>query len=774
MEYPSVLSAQDVADMMSFGRPAASAPAQSVAEAPPEAYLLYAVLVHVGGTQGGHYFAYVRPGPGVEGAACAGDAWVEFNDGEVREVSEGVVLSCCGCEEGAGMVKRSKAPTAYMLMYRARGVTARTSGVAVPAAARQIVEALNASVRERREADAARLNRLECLVRWDPRVLGGKGGGSEASSHELTLTRTCAADEAAASVVAQTSELLPPAGARKRHVRVRVWDEAASVPGQILAGGTLNELVGSGTKLALYLEILPAGAKEFAPVFAGGITLRVMRFVGGEGGETFVGPTFVSVEGGGKGTCMELAARLEDCMGVKAEAQRWVVVLEDTKRGGGGGQPVCFSPADVPGDLLSLWGLASNGASLYLDGERVRGGAGALEALEALWYSTTLTFAPREQGREGGMGGKTKESKRVTVAVDTRVSVAAMRQLVSSALNDKLDESFQPQQLRLFLAGKGELKDSSLCVAQVGVCSGDTVLYARGTPLQPHEFVLGLVSVRLSDLALEQTGGDCGVKQEVVASEQNDVADLYQTVARATQMPHDSFRLRKVVGGGGGVGTVLRQGETLSEALVGICDGLNLAVQRLTPGSKAGGCLSRTQVSLFVRRLVVEPGAAEGGAGRCLLEDAVEVVLARDVTAVDATEKVATAVGLQGGDSGESLHATAPTCAGIISGDADLAATVDWLPVAAVLLGAADTAASEGGLAVKEGALIYVRDVRQKLPPPKRSTAPERGVSIRREGTARDGQASAVTGGPGAPPLPPPLPGGGAPRAPPPPPPLPP
>ena len=172
--------------------------------------------------------------------------------------------------------------------------------------------------------------------------------------------------------------------------------------------------------------------------------------------------------------------------------------------------------------------------------------------------------------------------------------------------------------------------------------------------------------------------------------------------------------------------------------------------------------------------LVVEPGAAEGGAGRCLLEDAVEVVLARDVTAVDATEKVATAVGLQGGDSGESLHATAPTCAGIISGDADLAATVDWLPVAAVLLGAADTAASEGGLAVKEGALIYVRDVRQKLPPPKRSTAPERGVSIRREGTARDGQASAVTGGPGAPPLPPPLPGGGAPRAPPPPPPLPP
>ena len=114
---------------------------------------------------------------------------------------------------------------------------------------------------EEKRTDSA-LNRLECLVRWDQRVLGGEGGGSEASSHELTLTRTCAADEAAASVVAQTSELLPPAGARKRHVRVRVWDEAASVPGQILAGGTLNELVGSGTKLALYLEILPADAKE--------------------------------------------------------------------------------------------------------------------------------------------------------------------------------------------------------------------------------------------------------------------------------------------------------------------------------------------------------------------------------------------------------------------------------------------------------------------------------------------------------------------------------
>jgi hypothetical protein len=105
--------------------------------------------------------------------------------------------------------------------------------------------------------------------------------------------------------------------------------------------------------------------------------------------------------------------------------------------------------------------------------------------------------------------------------------------------------------------------------------------------------------------------------------------------------------------------------------------------------------------------------------------------------------------------------------------------TVEWHPLAYNLLGSdsigysARTFTSQGAapqhvsqVTVKEGAVILVRDARQRLPPPSKPTAPERGISIARGGAPPPPQLSA------APPPPPATPGRGPPPPPPPPPPV--
>jgi hypothetical protein len=95
----------------------------------------------------------------------------------LMQVAPETVFSCCGCESSAGAVKRAKAPTAYMLLYCERKNPSAAFSVPVPPGARQIVQDLNDSVRERRRAEAERLNRLPCIIRWDV-TSGGRGGPS--------------------------------------------------------------------------------------------------------------------------------------------------------------------------------------------------------------------------------------------------------------------------------------------------------------------------------------------------------------------------------------------------------------------------------------------------------------------------------------------------------------------------------------------------------------------------------------------------------------------
>ena len=83
-------------------------------------YRLYSVLVHSGGVDGGHYYAFVRPG---------GDGWFKFDDTVVEQVNASAAVedNFGGCFSGFERlsnylnsetpVERPKQYSAYMLMY---------------------------------------------------------------------------------------------------------------------------------------------------------------------------------------------------------------------------------------------------------------------------------------------------------------------------------------------------------------------------------------------------------------------------------------------------------------------------------------------------------------------------------------------------------------------------------------------------------------------------------------------------------------------------------
>ena len=113
----------------------------------------------------------------------------------------GCVFACislcshaCAYTCAAGMVKRAKAPTAYMLVYRTAHANLHYT-VPVPPAARLLVEQLNASVGERRQAEEERLNRLPCMVLWAGTASDSQQGGE--GQLDLILTKAQRVDEAA-------------------------------------------------------------------------------------------------------------------------------------------------------------------------------------------------------------------------------------------------------------------------------------------------------------------------------------------------------------------------------------------------------------------------------------------------------------------------------------------------------------------------------------------------------------------------------------------------
>lgn len=94
MEFPEVLDANEFID--------------SKQKTNEYTYDLFAVLVHSGSANGGHYYAYIR----------AGDDWYCFNDNQVTKVTTDDVKRTFGGGSTEARSPFSSSTNAYMLIYR--------------------------------------------------------------------------------------------------------------------------------------------------------------------------------------------------------------------------------------------------------------------------------------------------------------------------------------------------------------------------------------------------------------------------------------------------------------------------------------------------------------------------------------------------------------------------------------------------------------------------------------------------------------------------------
>ena len=331
-------------------------------------------------------------------------------------------------------------------------------------------------------------------------------------------------------------------------------------------------------------------------------------------------------------------------------------------------------------------------------------------------YTTTIVFASKGDGWEGegrrapeaGKGGggglgiqpAIQPSIVVELLLDSRSSVAEVKEKLSAKLAADTGRGIPAAQLRLFLPGGGgapsergaggggaEIKDVAQKFSALGVCCSETVFFALGEPLKVNEYELRVDELGMKDVTLLTSKRPAVT---VRACLRQSVALLYASCAAAKGVSASSFRLRRVLGGGGGVGAVLRSRDTLADCLPGVCDGLTLAFQPLPLNAEGhlglcGGDLPPHLFSIFVRWLAVE-GAGDaggelgggGGGGVCRLQDAVELIVGAGMTEEELEGRVSS---LLHPPAGSVLRCTAPSAAVAISGDASLAATGLFVPL---------------------------------------------------------------------------------------------
>lgn len=105
-------------------------------------YELFSVLIHSGGALGGHYYAMCKD--------VAKNAWFNFNDTEVRAVTEEDALSMSGQDVAGNSVSSTNA---YMLLYRKMVPNESFDGIQndrIPAYIKELIEVENDQIKEKK------------------------------------------------------------------------------------------------------------------------------------------------------------------------------------------------------------------------------------------------------------------------------------------------------------------------------------------------------------------------------------------------------------------------------------------------------------------------------------------------------------------------------------------------------------------------------------------------------------------------------------------------
>lgn len=156
-------------------------------------YELFAILIHSGSAQGGHYHAFIKdtiaqPYAGAAATADRSAGWCDYNDAQVTPLDLPTLMSMMGgtasaqprdgraepepeaeSQTGPGSTVESNASNAYMLVYRRRG-TEQDAGLRATTQP-GMTELLPAEMRGSIEAEGERWSALKALYDFQQRLV---------------------------------------------------------------------------------------------------------------------------------------------------------------------------------------------------------------------------------------------------------------------------------------------------------------------------------------------------------------------------------------------------------------------------------------------------------------------------------------------------------------------------------------------------------------------------------------------------------------------------
>lgn len=524
-------------------------------------YGLFAVLMHSGTANGGHYFAYVR----------TGGRWLEYNDATVSELpGDDPLRAAYGGDRGGG-----SGASAYMLMYRAAsGAAAAHDWDSLPVAPADLAAEVGAEDDVWR-AERDRLERerrmLDVAVMWR----------NKEHRFRFDLGETLAAVKGA--VLAGLEGHAPPAAA---DARLRVWDAGIGFARETFTGREhlpIGEL-GFRRSNSLVLEARAAG-EDFAAYDPDSVPLRLKRVrpetvsrcvqeselgLGGAASDDdpdlFVAcvSRFVTVAG--------LAREAERIgAGVPAGRQRLVLLLDDR------------AAVLRPGDTLEEAGVPA-GARVHVEDTADDGGDGGGSPLarhfEDMRCQITVEFNHPDEDP-----GPADPKYCYNVRLSKHSTLAALKLLVAPVLNVPAGDF----RLRRSAGGK-QFKDEEQTLARAGVGDRSVVFVERGRPLGKDEVELELLLYRpeaaaardrferLARLPFDRTAPVSRLKTEML--------EAVRTARPGMDARH--VRLREVKKGK--AGRIFQDSASLARSVPSLRDGHEVAVQLLDePETMASG-----------------------------------------------------------------------------------------------------------------------------------------------------------------------------------------
>jgi len=488
MEFPARISPEQVETILKAGRPDDDVLTTELSE-----YFLHAVLVHIGGAQGGHYLSYIR----------VDERWYEFNDADIKEVAEEVVLNTCGCDESVGAVKRMKAGTAYMLVY-SREAAKGLRDVKVPEMMKERIDLANRKLREARLADEEKKNVVFCTLRGKVRDLDIDR--KVQLSKKMTVRSMSAT--IAQDILSDAREMFDSKENLQHNVRLRQWDSFALVPHRHIpwtfddsdnfAEKTLMDLMNGDAHLEFFLEEKPENS-HFPPVFISlaSVTVRVCKF--DQTRQDFSSSVFLTANK--QSSCLQLAGDIETFVALTRDSQEWLVVADD--------DVLQIFPTSQGNKTLQDMKIV-HGTTIYLaQTEGQQGSSQYKHIVEEMFFKIPVKIQWQDQN------GSSQQS---TFSLDLRWTVQAAKKEMSKLI--------EKDDFHLLLPGGKALEDEEKKFKELNMLQGECIHIVDGTCKSSDQIRFEVVQMSLSDCSLAAKGVVEISRSEPVSSLTSQVAKL--------------------------------------------------------------------------------------------------------------------------------------------------------------------------------------------------------------------------------------------------------